>query len=381
MKGCAPTVGTSTLLALAMISGWSCTFDRRGVPGEAGDAQVVPDSSLTDALPSDALPSDAGPHQDAGNPCQGLNPPWWDHSWHRRRPIDLGTVPENYTVTLELADSLQADVESNARTDLEDLRVLRYDGSWMELHRTVRSEPTYLRIRFRVQEDQTGLSGQPRYFLYYDHPSATAAPGDFSQVFLFFDDFERVDLGIGTVYGQWDANQILPGSWSIENGELIQDGTSELTTLVIRGLAGRLSVGFVISYLWLSDPFWPDAGPVFHWDSIASDGYYLERQTTDAVLFTEPTHTEQDRLAMGGASDDAWHRHTLRYHGGTLTFHEDSVGPQFTLPLTPSGTETVGVATYCIRASPTRFDNLVVQLYQEPEPIPTLGSELYCAQP
>jgi hypothetical protein len=377
-------------LGMVLPGGVSCVFDRGGFSGGAGDAAVVdsafPDAMATDSGAGDASAGDAGivdaaPQVDASNPCLVMDPPWWDLSWHRRRGISLGTVVEDYTVLLELTGTTRSEIESYTPGDFNHLRVLRYDGAWQELDRAVRSDTTSLRISFRVREDLDGSLGEPRYFLYYDNPVAGAAPRDLREVLLFFDDFERPTLGIGTMYEQWDEDGFAPGTWWIDNGELAQDGTSALTVLAVPGLAGRLGVGFWLTYDWLSADVCADSGPVFHWTISPDAGYYLERQHMDAVLFDEPIHGWQNSETMPSSADNAWHRHALLYHNGSLGFYEDGSGVQFTLPLTSTGAETVGIAAYCQRTSPFRFDNLSVRLYMVPAPVLTAGSEQYCAGP
>jgi len=378
--------GVVLLWLLGMAVAWnvSCVFDKSGL--RSGDAaQELPDVAIVDAWVADASLvdaelADAESPVDAGNPCLALDPPWWDLDWQRRRPLELGTVPADYTVTLELGGSQQLAIESHTRADLQDLRVLRYDGTWQELHRMVQPDPGVLSIRFRVREDQDGSPGLPRYFLYYDNSSAAAALSAPTEVFLFFDDFERPQLGIGTLYEQWNWDTFAPGSWWIDNGELVQDGTGSLTAVIVPGLAGMLDVGYAISYRWLGDPACADSGPIFHFDPADSSGYYLERQYSDAVLFSEPVHIEQGRQSMPSYADTNWHWHELHYYGGTMTFREDGNGPQYALALTPTGTQTVGLATFCWRVGSFRFDNLMVRLYQDPEPAPTASAEQICEQ-
>jgi hypothetical protein len=380
-------------LGMVLPGGVSCVFDSGGFPGGAGDAAAVdsafPDAVATDSGAGDASAGDAGiadagiadaaPQVDASNPCLVMDPPWWDLSWHRRREISLGTVVEDYTVLLALTGTTMSEIENYTPGDFNHVRVLRYDGAWQELDRSVRPDTTSLRISFRVREDLDGSLGEPRYFLYYDNPAAGAAPHDSREVLLFFDDFDRSTLGIGTMYEQWDEDGSAPGTWWIDNSELAQDGVSALTVLAIPSLAGRLGVGFRLAYDWLSADVGVDSGPVFHWTISPDTGYYLERQDMDAVLFDEPAHTWQNSQTMASSADNAWHYHVLLYHNGLLRFFEDGSEVQFTLPLTSTGGETVGVATYYPRTSPFRFDNLSVRLYMVPAPVLTAGSEQYCA--
>ncbi len=60
-------------------------------------------------------------------------------------------MAQDYTVLLSVIDGTQTDIESHTLGELEDLRVVRYDGTWTDLDRTVRADPAALRIRFRVR--------------------------------------------------------------------------------------------------------------------------------------------------------------------------------------------------------------------------------------
>ncbi len=378
----------SLLLAVAYVLGAAgCVFDPAGLgsqpldAGQEGDATMDPDAA---PWPDASVASDSGPPVDAAGPCATPDPPWWDPAWRRRRPMDLGVVGRGYTVTLNLEGAQRAEVLSHVQGGLEDLRVLRHGSAWSELNRIARDlADTTLMVRFQVPDDLDGTPGEPRYFLYYDNPQAGAPPRDPRRVFLFFDDFSRSDLWSGGLYAQWDDSYIFPGSWWIDNGELVQDGTSDLTALLIPGLAGMLSDGFELSYRWLSTSGSSgdcvDSGPVFHFLLPNGDGFYLERQASNAVLFAEPSHTVLHEQPLP-PPDDQWHRHTLRVVGDSVRIFEDSSSTWFTLPYTPTGAETVGVATYCYREMGFRFDSLSVRYLVDPEPLLTAGDELFCPQ-
>jgi hypothetical protein len=160
---------------------------------------------------------------------EGLN--WWSANYtYRRRativnnvasPLDIGY---SVCVTMDTASLVSA---GKMLASGNDLRVAYQSGSnWIELDREVidmNSASTQVWFKNRAKIGANGSDSS--YYVYYGNPSAGSPPSNKSNVYLWFDDFNRADkpdITTETSYGLKTGG----GSWSIENNTLKNVGAA-----------------------------------------------------------------------------------------------------------------------------------------------------------
>lgn len=367
------SVSVSAIFAVFSTFFWTgCVFDKSGLSPRA-DGSVPADRPLTDGpFLVDSVVEPDGPVT-----CLNVEPEWWDFAWTRRRPIEMGAVPAHYTVSVKISGQIYSDMIHSLRPDWHDLRIVKHDGQWHDLDRLVEENNESLTVRFKVEEELTA-GADPTYFLYYINPDASEPSEQASNVYIYHDDFG----GNLDDYEQIDDTSTPSGNWAVKEGFLAQSGCGDFTGLVIPSLATSLDVGFELSYGWLSSSFCADSGPLFLVDSSGGNGYFVMRSDYEVRLYSydlahEPVLPPIYQFHTSRADNDH-HRHILRVHGSNVVFCEDKEAFSFSLPQQMGQGTTVGLATNCGRDF--EFDDLVVRLYVDPEPVPSLGPELQCDQ-
>ena len=121
--------------------------------------------------------------------------PWWNISWNNRQRINVSTganTPYNnysgYTVQFAL-DMTAGDFKG----DGSDLRVVFWNGTdHIQLDREILDPgSSSARVRFMLQQNISAHSIDTSYYMYYNNPSAGAAPSNNSQVYLWYDNASR----------------------------------------------------------------------------------------------------------------------------------------------------------------------------------------------
>jgi len=160
---------------------------------------------------------------------EGLN--WWNANYaYRRRativnnvasPLDIGY---SVCVTMDTASLVSA---GKMLASGNDLRVAYQSGSsWIELDREVidmNSASTQIWFKNRAKIGANGSDSS--YYVYYGNPSAGSPPSDKSNVYLWFDDFNRADKPDITTETSYRV-KTGEGSWSIENNTLKNVGAA-----------------------------------------------------------------------------------------------------------------------------------------------------------
>lgn len=123
---------------------------------------------------------------------------WWNKSYTRRIKLRITnnntwwvTLPSDYSVNLDL-DTNSLITQGLLRADLNDLRLVRYNsgtGVYTELDRVYIHRPDMKGIWFRIIDTISASSYLENYYIYYNNPSAVAAPSNTDNVFIIYDDF------------------------------------------------------------------------------------------------------------------------------------------------------------------------------------------------
>lgn len=154
---------------------------------------------------------------------EGLN--WWSANYSYRRQITItnniaSTLSSGYSVLLTV-DTASLVFSGKMLSNGNDLRIVCWNGSsWVEIDRDVIDMNTNsTQIWFKIQADIPASRNDSNYHVYYGNPSAGSPPANKSNVYLWFDDFNRADnpdITTETFYSAKTGG----GTWSIETNKL-----------------------------------------------------------------------------------------------------------------------------------------------------------------
>jgi hypothetical protein len=181
---------------------------------------------------------------------EGLN--WWNVNYSYRRQI---SIINNAVVTLTSDYSIQftldtASIISTGKmlSNGEDLRIIYWDvHSWIELDRDILDVNTNsTQIWFRLFDNIPNGMHNDDYHIYYGNPTAGEAPKNKSNVYLWFDDFNRLDTPDITTESSYNT-KTGGGAWSIETNKLKNVGASgDPNKLIITDLNNVTDVDMLV---------------------------------------------------------------------------------------------------------------------------------------
>jgi hypothetical protein len=160
---------------------------------------------------------------------EGLN--WWNTNYDYRRQITIvnnaaSTLNASYSICVTM-DTAALFSEGKMRPNGRDLRVVYWSGStWSELDRDVIDvNSASTQVWFKTQASIETSSADSNYYVYYGNPSSESPPANKSNVYLWFDDFDRAnkpDITTETAYSVKTGG----GTWEIEHDTLKNVGAS-----------------------------------------------------------------------------------------------------------------------------------------------------------
>jgi len=171
---------------------------------------------------------------------------WWNTNYALRNTITVtnnmpSTLPAGYTVSVNL-DTANLVALGKMLSNGNDLRIIhRNASSFTELDRDVseiNSDSSV--IRFKLQEPVSADSADNNYDLYYGNVAAIDPPENLSNIYLWFDDFNRADKPDITVESAYSV-KTGGGTWSIENGMLKNVGASGDPNKLVIAALGELT--------------------------------------------------------------------------------------------------------------------------------------------
>jgi len=156
---------------------------------------------------------------------------WWNTDYAYRKGVTitnnaLSVLSTNYTLSVTV-DTASLISSGKLMPNGNDLRIAYDSGtSWMELDREVDDiNSSSTQVWFRTQAPISANSSDNSYYIYYGNPNAGSPPANESNVYLWFDDFNRAnepDIKTETAYQVKTGG----GTWSIENDTLKNVGAS-----------------------------------------------------------------------------------------------------------------------------------------------------------
>jgi hypothetical protein len=171
---------------------------------------------------------------------EGTN--WWNTSYSYRRQI---TIANNAPSMLDVGYSVYVTINTASLvsagkmlSDGNDLRVAYWSGSsWIELDREVMGmNGNSTQIWFKTQATIEINGSDSNYYIYYGDPSAGSPPANKSNVYLWYDDFDRTDKPDITTEASYSV-KTGGGTWSIESNKLKNVGADgDPNKLIINAL-------------------------------------------------------------------------------------------------------------------------------------------------
>jgi hypothetical protein len=156
---------------------------------------------------------------------------WWNKSYLYKRQIILvnnlaSPLETGYSVSVTI-DTASLCLSSKMLTNGDDLRITYWSGStWIELDREIIDiNNVSTKIWFKTQTTISPNGTDNSYYVYYGNPSAGNPPVNKSNVYLWFDSFNRtdnIDIATESSYGTKTGG----GTWSIENATLKNVGAA-----------------------------------------------------------------------------------------------------------------------------------------------------------
>jgi hypothetical protein len=159
---------------------------------------------------------------------------WWNTNYMYRRLITItnnaaSSLTSGYSVsiTLNTASLVSA---NKMLSNGNDLRIAHWNGSsWAEIDRDIISgtmNTGSTQVWFKTQATiGPSPSATNDYYLYYGNPSAGSPPANKTNVYLWFDDFNRPDEADITTEAAYMKTHA--GTWSIQNGTLKNVGAND----------------------------------------------------------------------------------------------------------------------------------------------------------
>jgi hypothetical protein len=167
---------------------------------------------------------------------------WWNTNYGYRRQI---TIVNNAASMLDVGYSVYVTINtaslvsaSKMLSDGNDLRVAYWSGSsWIELDREVIDmNGNSTQVWFKTQATIEVSGSDSNYYIYYGDPSAGSPPANKSNVYLWYDDFDRADKPDITTEAFYSV-KTGGGTWSIESNKLKNVGAAgDPNKLIINAL-------------------------------------------------------------------------------------------------------------------------------------------------
>jgi hypothetical protein len=160
---------------------------------------------------------------------EGLN--WWDANYSYRRRIAItnnaaSTLSSGYSALFTMNTSFLVS-SGKMLSNGNDLRIVFWNGSsWVEIDRDVIDMNTgSTQVWFEIKADIPASGIDNSYYVYYDNLGAVSPPANKSNVYLWFDSFNRADNPDITTEASYSA-KTGGGTWSIETNKLKNVGAA-----------------------------------------------------------------------------------------------------------------------------------------------------------
>ncbi|UCF61272.1 MAG: DUF2341 domain-containing protein, partial [Anaerolineaceae bacterium] len=297
---------------------------------------------------------------------------WWNTDYDYRQNItvtaDTANVPTNYSVSITFNHAALV-AAGQSQSDGEDIRVTYWNGSgWDELDRILDPESSWdsttTTIWFETQAAITASSSDSDYDLYYGNTGATSPPADWTNVFLFYDDFDdgSFDTGLWTCGGS--------GASCTESGGTLTLGARSY-------IFANASYAFGLNTRWEGRLQLSNADALYYnyWgasDSAGFGGDYVLFWTDDSQHIAEQNSFNQN---ISPSTPTSFHRYVIDREGASgVRYLQDSSEQAFLSSNVPA--DNLRVLVWVDADSRTEtLDFVRVRNYVNPEPSTDLATE------
>jgi hypothetical protein len=299
---------------------------------------------------------------------------WWDANYQYRQQITItaGTtaVPTSYSVRVQF-DHAALVTGSKSLSSGNDIRIVYWNGSgWTELDRRLDDQSSWnsttTQVWFRTQAAIGASASDSNYYIYYGYSSAGTPPTTWSNVFLFYDDFN--DSSLDTA--RWTCT-----------GTCTESGT----TLVV-GISSN--VWATATYAIGTDTRWD--GRLLISGSYNNLNYFSASDTVDYTgnrirlgysstggHFYEVANPTVTRVSYTPTTPTSYHIYAFNREGTTgVRLFQDSTQIANVTTTIPTGTLRMLLRDDSATAGRTMtYDWVRVRRYVSPEPTTAFGAE------
>ncbi|MHA1938714.1 MAG: DUF2341 domain-containing protein, partial [Candidatus Thorarchaeota archaeon] len=136
---------------------------------------------------------------------------WWDSNYQYQYKVSVTAgstnIPTDYSVRIEF-DHAALVATGKSLSSGDDIRIAHWNGStWTELDRRLDDQSSWdsatTQVWFRTQAAINASQTDDDYYIYYGYSSAGSPPTTWSNVFLFYDDFNDGTLDSGRWSCEW----------------------------------------------------------------------------------------------------------------------------------------------------------------------------------
>jgi cellulose synthase/poly-beta-1,6-N-acetylglucosamine synthase-like glycosyltransferase len=294
---------------------------------------------------------------------------WWDTDYQYRQQITVSAgsanVPANYAVRIQFDHASLTTSKSLSSGD--DVRIVYWNGSgWVELDRRLDDQSSWdasnTQIWFQTQAAINANNSDNNYYMYYGNSSASSPPASWSNIFLFYDDFNDASLD--------------SGRWSCTRGTCTESGGT-LT------LSANSSVWASSSYALGVDTRWEarlqlsnaDAIHYNYWGASDQDDYggnYITYWTDDTQHVAEQNSSGSN---ISPSTPTSYHNYVFDREGtGGVRYTQDSTLMANITTNVPTGNLRTFIWVDASSRTET-LDWVRVRDYVNPEPTSSFGSE------
>src|SRR3972149_8432078 len=154
---------------------------------------------------------------------------WWNSSYLYRQQVTVtaGTtaVPTAYSVRVQF-DHQGLVAGGKSLSSGNDIRVVYWNGSgWVEPNRLLDDQSSWnsttTQVWFRTQAAINASASDTNYYIYYGNSGAGSPPATWSNVFLFYDDFNDGSFDTARWTCEWGSCSESGGNLTIVSGSAV----------------------------------------------------------------------------------------------------------------------------------------------------------------
>ncbi|HEY43487.1 MAG TPA: DUF2341 domain-containing protein, partial [Anaerolineae bacterium] len=297
---------------------------------------------------------------------------WWDTDYLYRQQITITAgsvnVPTNYSIRIQFDHASLTPTKS--QVDGDDIRIVYWNGNgWTELDRRLDDQSSWdtstTQVWFQTQAAIIATQSDNNYYMYYGNSGASSPPASWSNIFLFYDDFND---------GSFDT-----GRWSCGgSGSSCTESSGTLTLGANTWVFADSSYALGVNTRWEARIQLSNADAIYYnyWGASDQADYY-------GNYITYWTNGSQHVAENNGSSSNISPSTPTSYHNYIFD-REGTSGVRYTQDTTQMANITTNVPSGNLRvfawvdadSRSETWDWVRVRNYVNTEPTSSLGSEV-----